>query len=516
MSLCAVSRFLEENPALDAAVSGSIEAGWAVENSSFSLAVISYDQEDPGVPVWEYHHLSSENTRGTEHLDRDSQYLIGSISKVITVYILLKSGIDLDAPVAGLLPPLRNPDSTIPWQNITLRMLASHLGGIPVNFFLAYGLPPIDVSEYPPCGVTALNSACSDQQILDGMTKSYPVTAPMEGPAYSNSAFVIIGMALEEFTGKNYTELVQQVVSNPLDLKNTGSSPGDDERAVIPPVDNSWGSEYGQNNPAGGLVSSVADLSKFSHALLSRTLDLTSIEIDAWLKPASFAGGPHSTTGMPWEILRPLDLTPDHPHTVSIYGKNGAAFAYRSQLSFVDDYGIAVLILTAGPMRAANILTNAMLSTFVPAVDKVSRHQAKKYEGNFTSREGTDAPIEASIVQDRDSLVLSSLHRNGSAIDLIELWSVTMGDFIPKLNPPIRIFPTELATSSILDGKPIVREVWHLRADLSSSSKTELPGKDLENQDCVTWTIGDWVYYGGEPLDRILVNRDENGDVIVT
>lgn len=120
--------------ALDAAVSGSIEAGWAMENSSFSLAVISHDQENAGVPIWAYHHLSPENTRGTKSLDRNSQYLIGSISKVTTVYILLKSGIDLDAPVTEFLPTLDDPNSTIPWQNITLRMLASHLGEAPVNF----------------------------------------------------------------------------------------------------------------------------------------------------------------------------------------------------------------------------------------------------------------------------------------------------------------------------------------------------------------------------------------------
>lgn len=119
--------------ALDAAVSGLIGAGWTMENSSFSLAVISHDQENAGVSIWEYHHLSPENTRGTKSLDRNSQYLIGSISKVTTVYILLKSGIDLDAPVTGFLPTLDDPNSTIPWQNITLRMLASHLGGAPVN-----------------------------------------------------------------------------------------------------------------------------------------------------------------------------------------------------------------------------------------------------------------------------------------------------------------------------------------------------------------------------------------------
>src|SRR5687767_15061842 len=64
--------------ALNAAISGNITAGWPVNNVSFSLAVVSADEDEP---IWEYHHLAA-NTRGTEKLDRDSQYLIGSISKV--------------------------------------------------------------------------------------------------------------------------------------------------------------------------------------------------------------------------------------------------------------------------------------------------------------------------------------------------------------------------------------------------------------------------------------------------
>ena len=118
---------------LDAAISASINAGWVVENVSFSLAVISADQQDPGVPVWEYHHLASGNSRGTKNLNRDSQYLIGSITKVFSDYILLKSGIDIDAPVTNFLPRLNSPNTTIQWQNVSLRMLASHLSGAPAN-----------------------------------------------------------------------------------------------------------------------------------------------------------------------------------------------------------------------------------------------------------------------------------------------------------------------------------------------------------------------------------------------
>lgn len=81
------------------------------------------------------------------------------------------------------------------------------------------------------------------------MAKSYPVVAPVERPAYSNVAFTLFVMAIEEVTGKNYTQLVEGIVAKPLDLQNTMPSPGDDTRAVIPPGDSSWGADYGNNAP---------------------------------------------------------------------------------------------------------------------------------------------------------------------------------------------------------------------------------------------------------------------------
>ncbi|KAF5635295.1 beta-lactamase 3 [Fusarium tjaetaba] len=511
---------------LNAALSGSITAGWPIGNVSFSLAVVSGDQCDLGVPIWEYHHLAAANTKGTKNLDRDSQYLIGSITKVFTDYVLLKSGMDLDAPVTEYLPGLDG-KSKIQWRDVTLRMLASYLGGTPANYgfsdfyllkevFLAYGLPAIEDNDYPPCGVTGLNKGCTGQEseILSGMRESYPQTAPNERPAYSNMAFVLLGMALEEYTGKTYAQLIEEIVSDPLGMINTFPSPGDDDQAVIPPGDSSWGSDYKLNTPAGGLVSSLSDLSKFSHALLSRTLNMTSTEINGWLKPSAFAGNAYTLTGMPWEILRVSNLTPEHPHAVTVYGKSGGAQNYRSQLSFIDDYCLAIVILTAGPMKTVPILTNAMLSTFVSAADEVSREQAKRYEQRYMS-DHEDVPMEALLEQDDDSMILTSLHRNGTDImsSLRDIWDLTLGDFLPKVGPKIRVFPSQLRENATLDGESVVKEVWHLWPDLNWGFETDLPGNWIEGMDCVGWSIQDWIHYGGEPLDRVLLYVGDDGDV---
>ncbi|KAK5995364.1 Beta-lactamase-like protein [Cladobotryum mycophilum] len=510
----------------DDAISGHIKAGWDVNNVTFSVAVISADQTVPGVPVWEYHHLAKANKNGTKNLDRDSQYLIGSVTKVISAYLLLKSDIDLDSPVAKYLKKLADPKSLVQWKDISLRMLAEHLAGVPANYgfsefyflkevFLSLGFPPVNDSDYPPCGVIALNKDCSPNDFLDGMLDSYPVTAPMERPAYSNVAFTIFIMALEEATGKNYSQMVDEFVVKPLDLKNTLPSPGDDKKAVIPPGESSWGADYGYNAPGGGLVSSLSDLSKFTHALLSRTLDLTPTQIRQWLKPQSFSGGPYSSVGMPWEIYRPLNLTPEHPHAITIYGKGGGAQAYRSQLEVIDEYGLGLVIMTAGPMQALTLITDALLATIVPAVDKVSRDQAKQHSRKFSGKGENGTGFESTLVQDKDSLVLKSIHSGTSDLlkGLVKIWNLTIGEYVGTINPTVRLFPSDLNNKATIDEKNVTREVWHLWPQADSSPASELPGAGTQDSDCITWTIGDWAHYGGEPMDRVLFYK-EDGKVV--
>jgi CubicO group peptidase (beta-lactamase class C family) len=136
-SLAASSTFgdatarLEE--AFNSALSRESTAGWDVHNTSFSLALVSHDQPDPATPVWEFHHLAEGNVAGTKSLDRHSQYLIGSVTKALSNYILLESGVDLDAPVTDFVPALATDNSTIQWREVTLRALAEHLSGTPQN-----------------------------------------------------------------------------------------------------------------------------------------------------------------------------------------------------------------------------------------------------------------------------------------------------------------------------------------------------------------------------------------------
>lgn len=348
------------------------------------------------------------------------------------------------------------------------------------------------------------------------MITSDPVTNPMERPAYSNVAFTMFMMAIEHVTGRKYTQLVDQVVSTPLGLFNTFPSPGDDEKAVIPPGENSWGSDYQYNAPGGGLVSCLSDLGVFAHALLSRNLSLTLAQHDAWLKPVSFTGSLHSASGSPWEIFRADDLTPEHPHVVNIYAKGGGAMSYRSHLAVVDEYGVGIVILTAGPMHALTALADAVVATLLPAIDEVSRVEAEEsYARTFTST-SCNSSTSATLTLDNDSLVLTTLTHNKKDIleAIISLWNLTMGVYVAPISPTIRVFPSEVSAQTTLNGSIVTKEVWVLWPELEYALDSDLPSAGMARRDCLAWTIGDWVHYGGEALDRVVFYRDEMGSVV--
>lgn len=120
------------------------------------------------------------------------------------------------------------------------------------DYFEVLGLPHLEASDYADCSIIGLNAECTTQQFLQGMRDgSYYVAPPYARPVYSNAAFRIISHALEAATGKNYSVLIRELVTGPLGMTNTLATtpPNGDEGAVIPPVENNWGGDYGANVP---------------------------------------------------------------------------------------------------------------------------------------------------------------------------------------------------------------------------------------------------------------------------
>ncbi|PLB41510.1 serine hydrolase domain-containing protein [Aspergillus candidus] len=543
--------------ALDSALKGDIRAGWPIDNVSFSIGLVSPNGGQGAKPIWEYHHRAALSSQGTETVTGDSQYLIGSVSKVFSDLLLLKAGVDWRTPVTHFFPELAAPESAIPWSEITLETLGEHLAGIPPNyvyefyylqpFYESLGLPHLDPSDYPPCGVVGLNGtkACTRQEILRGLLSTLPVNPVNSRPTYSQLSFLLFTFCLEQATGKNYSTLLHETILQPLNLANTGVSPGNTQQAVIPPGPSSWGSDFGFNAPGGGLFSTLNDLNTLATSILAHTILPTPAAVRKWLKPTSVTSSPSTLVGSPWEILRTTHLIPDHPHTVDIYGKSGGALGYTAQFSLVDQYGVGAVILTAGPVGALDVLYHAVLGTFLPAIEAETRAQSAKYTGKWTTPSQSPSPSQPQPQpQSNNNITLSLSLDAGPGLHLTTLTqsNTSIKDALSKiyktqytplgfglLSPDMRLYPTGIETpvspaeASSLGhpSKRLVRQDWRINLDivpLDGGAMSDLPGQGGWNSDayCAGWQMGDWMRYGGEALDRVVfvVDVGGNGEVV--
>jgi len=136
--------------------------------------------------------------------------------------------------------------SALQYENITLRMLASHVAGVPrdSNPFDLYvasgeelqdaGFPVPDPADIPTCDVPG-SQPCPREELLNLLRSEPLVWKAGQRPGYSNLAFILLAYALETITGKTFAVLLEESISTPLGLSHTRIDPPEDgSRAIIP------------------------------------------------------------------------------------------------------------------------------------------------------------------------------------------------------------------------------------------------------------------------------------------
>ena len=330
-------------------------------------------------------------------------------------------------------------------------------------------------------------------------------------------AFTLLSYAMESVTGRNYSQLLHDEIITPLNLTNTGfSGSGNDSKAVIPPSEeNSWGSDYADQVPGGGLYSSSNDISKLLGDIISpQPKLLTRAQVKAWLKPHSMTSNMNMLVGLPWEIFRTRHLTPDYPHAIDLFTKSGTAVGYQGGITIIEQYGVGIVVLTAGARgaEAQLALERMLLGTLMPIVEEATREQAQTYTGNYSTPES--AEVKGSISLGIDSgtgLRLLELSRNGS--DILEalrtMWSsqvVYLGELVKDL----RLYPTDVVkTIEGPGGTKNIEEEWRLQYDSEFEvGESDLPSWDELGQPCLGWMASNSIVYAGEPVDRFVFVRD--------
>jgi D-alanyl-D-alanine carboxypeptidase len=203
------------------------------------------------------------------------RHRVGSITKTFvatTVLQLVGEGrVDLDAPVDRYLPDL------LPRQNarrVTVRMLLNHTSGIgdyDTVLFQTYD----DVERWRRRTITPR------ELVAIGLSEPW-TNSPGAAWSYSNTNYILLGLLVEEVTGRPYAAEVRRRILRPLGLRDTyfpGTDPrirGPHMRAYIPWPDGTL-RDFSVYNmswawAAGELISTTRDLDVFYRALLSGRL----------------------------------------------------------------------------------------------------------------------------------------------------------------------------------------------------------------------------------------------------
>src|SRR5690606_38136722 len=168
-----------------------------------------------------------ETEKGNKQLpDENTLFEIGSISKTFTAtllaYLAQTQKVNVDDPITNYLPDsvAANPDV----QRITLEQLANHTSGLPrmpANIDATAAAHPLDpYKDYT-------------QADLYRFLAAYQATTPPDCVyLYSNVGFGLLGDILSNVYGKPYNEMVQEIICQPLDLKNATEFPDPDSQDV--------------------------------------------------------------------------------------------------------------------------------------------------------------------------------------------------------------------------------------------------------------------------------------------
>jgi CubicO group peptidase (beta-lactamase class C family) len=512
----------------------------AMKNITFSVGMFSVN--DPAASKMQFHYTSPEIANapnGTNKVDGNTIYRMASVTKAFTVLagLLELNGTHWDRPITDFVPTLANYTQNTPreddpthiteWDKVTLSALAAQIAGVPRDPFLvgeiidpakitSLGLPPLnpdDPLSLPPCALpenyNSTDSACNEIPSIESIQNRPPTLLPWTSPAYANTGFVLLGVAIANITGKPLADVYRESIFEPLGMKSSNAStPPKSEwhRSVIPDL-TAFDINAGILISSGGLLSTTNDMAKFGIGILNSTL-LPDDETRKWLKPVSHTAHFQYSIGRPWEILR---YTHASGVITDIYTKLGDSGAYSGFIVLLPDYnaGFSILSGSISSMRFSVVtqIAEVITDSIVPALAAQAAKEAdKKFAGVYNS---TVPGLES-------SLTLSVNHTVGAAPGVvISSWTSNGTDVLAalpaRLGPgPYRLVPS---ISDSKSGTEAFRLVASLDAPIPLSAEAPKGLFTSMSYLAADWILLDSPTYGGIGISLFVFKIGSDGNV---
>jgi len=261
-----------------------------------------------------------------------SRFRIASVSKLLTgtlTAMLADEGrLDLDRPIGEYVP-----DLPAAWHDITARMLVHHTSGIPHY-----------ADEADALDTTAYATTREALQRFEDRPLAHP---PGTAETYSSYAYTVLALAIEQVTGRPFTDVMHDRILEPLGMTHTGpdrrSSPSPDVTAFYELA------EDGSVRPApaidlsgrwagSGYLSTAEDLVRFGMAHTHPGV-LTENVLQLVGQQQTLPGGASTKEGFGWGPRSDWD------GRRMLWG-DGSTPGSRCGLLVYPDDGLAMAILT--------------------------------------------------------------------------------------------------------------------------------------------------------------------------
>jgi D-alanyl-D-alanine carboxypeptidase len=259
----------------------------------------------------------------------DDKFRAGSLTKplisVVTLQLVEEGQFSLDDPMTAVLP--ESVTDKIPNSDqITVRMLLNHTSGI------AEWLNDAVFVEV----LTNLEKVWEVDEFLDIAAAEEPDFLPGEGWAYNNTDYTLLGLVIEQATGRSWRAEIRERVIEPLDLENTllpepgdQSIPGNHAHGYFFYEGEVFDVSYldpSMADAAGGhaLVTTATDLARFLDAVLAGELFQNSGTLD---EMQAYVDVPEGFE--PWAVGYGLGLEEfEFPNGVKGVGHTGGTAGY--------------------------------------------------------------------------------------------------------------------------------------------------------------------------------------------
>jgi len=265
----------------------------------------------------------------------NTKFRLASITKQFTSMLIMQLVADgqivLDSSVCHYLPyyPKRS------GRSVTIHHLLTHTSGIP-----SY----TSFSNYR----SIMGKRHSPGDLVNSFKDSALLFTPGSRHEYSNSGYVLLGVIIEELSGKTYEEMLQEKIFDPLQMTNSGFDHGDEILKNRASGYHRMGSRFVNTNyidmstpfSAGSIYSTVEDLFLWDQALYTEKL-LPKKYIDMLFEEHSLIGWQHYGYG--WEVAK-LPLGNSHEEIETV-GHSGFINGFNTKITRVPSENTVIILL---------------------------------------------------------------------------------------------------------------------------------------------------------------------------